>query len=239
MNNAIRDLIEKAKEQRKKSPLNSPSDGLDYTVAKPHEFAAAAGDLPTNVPRKIQVGNLIFDYWENKTTPLAQQEAAFGAVKKGRRVLTSDEKRPITRLIVSVPDWVANAIDKIEGPGGKGKKLKKLITRYQDYQEREKKQLAPLKKILESVIKEREEYAKAYQNSDLYQSKHYRIIDKLASQAQVALDLGHLLYVEDNTINQVLGKKYLDEYQFCQYLLANINHSKIGKDRPTNAETTE
>ena len=153
--------------------------------------------------------------------------------------MSAEDKQPITRLIVSVPAWVAQAIDKIEGPGGKGKKLKKLIVHYHDYQEREKKQLSPLKKILDSVIKEREEYAHAYQDSDLYQSKHYRIIDKLVSQAQVALDLGHLLCVEDKTICQVFGKKYLDEYQFCQYFLANINHAANNRNRPATTEVIQ
>ena len=236
MNQALKDLMAQAKEQRQKSRLNSPIEAQDSAGARPDESAAAAGDSPINVPRQIQVGNLIFDYWEKKAAPTAQQDAAIGAVKKGRRVLSAEDKQPITRLIVSVPAWVAQAIDKIECPGGKGKKLKKLIAHYHDYQEREKKQLATLKKILDSVIKEREEYAKSYHDSDLYQSKHYRIIDKLVSQAQVALDLGHLLCVEDKTICQVLGKKYLDEYQFCQYFFANINHAATNRNRPTTAE---
>lgn len=236
MNQAFKDLMAQAKEQRQKSLLNSSSDGIDSAGARLDESQAAAGDLPISVSRKIQVGNLIFDYLEKKATQTAQQDATIGAVKKGRRVLAAEEKQPITRLIVSVPAWVSQAIDKIAGPGGKGKKLKKLIVHYHDYQEREKKQLAPLKKILESVIKEREEYAQAYQDSDLYQSKHYRIIDKLASQAQVALDLGHLLCVEDKTICQVLGKKYLDEYQFCRYFLANIKHSAASVNLPTTTE---
>ena len=236
MNQALRDLMAQAKEQRQKSRLNSPLEAQDFAGARPDESVAAAGDLPINVPRQIQVGNLIFDYWEKKATPPAQQDAALLAVKKGRRVLSAEEKQPITRLIVSVPDWVGQAIDKIAVPGGKGKKLKKLMAHYHDYQEREKKQLASIKKILDSVIKEREEYAKAHQNSDLYQNKHYRIIDKLASQAQVALDLGHLLCVEDKTICQVLGKKYLDEYQFCRYFVANINHAANNRNLPTTTE---
>ena len=236
MNKAFRDLMENAKEQRQKSLLNLPIDDLASAMVKPYESAAAAADLPINVPRKIQVGNLIFDYLEKKATSTAQQDVAIGVVKKGRRVLSIEDKQSITRLIVSVPDWVAKAIDKIEGPGGKGKKLKKLIAHYHGYQEREKKQLAPLKKILDSVIKEREEYVKASHNGDLYQSKHYRIMDKLVSQAQVALDLGHLLCVEDKAINHVLGKKYLDEYQFCLYLLANINHSAASINRPNTSE---
>ncbi len=197
---------------------------------------AAGGDLPISVSRKIQVGNVIFDYWEKKTTSSAQQDAAISVAKKGRRVLPTEDKQAITRVIVSVPDWVAKAIDKIAEPGGKGKKLKKLIAHYHDYQEREKKQLASLKKILDSVMKEREDYAQAYQDNDLYQSKHYRIIDKLVALAQVALDLGHLLCVEEKTICQVLGEKYLDEYQFCQHFLANISHAATSSNLPTTTE---
>ena len=239
MNQVFKDLMAQAKEQRQKSRLNSPIEDQDSAGAKPHESVAAAGDLAINVPRQIQVGNLIFDYWEKKAAPTAPADAAICAVKKGRRVLSAEDKQSITRLIVSVPDWVDKAIDKIECPGGKGKKLKKLIAHYHDYQEREKKQLAPLKKILDSVIKEREEYAHAYQDSELYQSKHYRIIDKLASQAQVALDLGHLLCVEDKTICKVLGKKYWDEYQFCQYFLANINDAATNRNRPATTEVIQ
>ncbi len=235
MNQAFKDLMEKSKEQRQKSLLNSSSDGLDSTVVKPNESASAARDLPINVPRKIQMGNLIFDYCEKKTTQATSQDADLGAVKKGRRVLASDEKQAITRLIVSVPDWVANAIEKIECPGQKGKKLKKLITQYHSYQEREKKQLAPLKKILDSVMHEREEYAKKYLFKDLSQSRSYRTIDKLTAQAQVAVNLGHLLCLEEETLKQVLGKKYLDEYLFCQYLLDNINHS-ASSNNPMKSE---
>ena len=69
MNQALKDLMAQAKEQRQKSRLNSPLEAQDSAGAKSDESAEVAGDLAINVPRQIQVGNLIFDYWEKKAAP--------------------------------------------------------------------------------------------------------------------------------------------------------------------------